>query len=36
MRDDFALVRSILDRAPEPSETIPETPTDAAQMELFG
>ena len=36
MRDDFALVRSILDRAPEPSGTIPETPTDAAQMELFG
>jgi DNA polymerase len=36
MRDDFALVRSILDRAPEPSETIPEPPTDAAQMELFG
>jgi DNA polymerase len=36
MRDDFALVRSILDRAPEPSETTPDTPTDAAQMELFG
>lgn len=36
MREDFALVRSILDRAPEPGETIPETPTDAAQMELFG
>jgi uracil-DNA glycosylase len=36
MREDFALVRSILDRAPEPAETIPEPPTDAAQMELFG
>ena len=36
MRDDFALVRSILERAPEPTETTPETPTDAAQMELFG
>jgi uracil-DNA glycosylase family 4 len=36
MREDFALVRSILERASEPSETIPETPTDASQMELFG
>jgi DNA polymerase len=36
MREDFALARSILERASEPGETIPDTPTDAAQMELFG
>lgn len=36
MREDFALVRSILERAPEPADKIPETPTDASQMELFG
>ncbi|HEX5694873.1 MAG TPA: uracil-DNA glycosylase [Acidimicrobiia bacterium] len=36
MREDFALVRSILEQAPEPAETTPETPTDASQMELFG
>lgn len=36
MREDFALVRSILEQAPAPVETTPETPTDASQMELFG
>jgi hypothetical protein len=36
MREDFALVRSILDAPAEPDQEGAEIEADPAQMELFG
>ena len=36
MREDFALVRSILDAPRQPAEAPAEEPVDPAQMDLFG
>jgi hypothetical protein len=36
MREDFAVVRSLLDTPPQDQASSPEPDLEAAQMELFG